>query len=617
MNTDERHQIWEISVKGFDILRLASDIVREAECESGKGRAFLKRKIAEGTVIEDAFLSCAHCGNPVFYVAANATQSAHLKHKHVTDELAKLKMHNCQFYTQADAVMMSEVYKGEGQWHLETKQHIAALLQKSTNVNSASIAVEKYLFDNNPEKNARRRPDITFEDIHGDRWAIELTRSWLQPEVVVQREAFFRASSINLIWLFSEECQITNQITFEYILYGSNIGERSQFNAFVYSSSAKEKSLAENTLYLEVVYPKFMPTASKSNPVIFQYEHCFCEFIVLNKAPDQRLPYWVETDSSYQNVLIQANELYETAKSQELVRQEEKLVRQKQSEIEDNKKNLRQQLEQLQIDVMNFSAARYVENAAKITRNILAIKNHPIHQEFITNNFEHCREKLREVEQQFHDKKETITRAILIKDKNVENARNEAIMFMEQLDLQSSCSSPNYISTWEIKYKRLKNTLRSYAQTDLHQALSESYDRLQYVIDELIRGKIEPWDVLNLPFKFELEYSYALKAAISAWQELKNETGAVETAVYDAAKTSIDCFAANVELQIAEYYQMELNKLDESNTEEHDVGFFKLTKLIGAANALNQFKLLYRNQRNSHQQHLYHELQTNYINRGT
>ncbi|AQS39798.1 hypothetical protein Sps_04715 [Shewanella psychrophila] len=316
MDTFERHSFWEVLIKGHQRPVLATDVLKVCgDNVQAHDSPLIKAKIAQSLADTPnyPFLACAECGNPLIFRKGGINSTDHFFHSfhHVIDE-EKFKL--CQFYSKANSALLSNIYKGEGKWHLETKQKLALLLDNSNTVKPSSVFVEKYIFDDSHDVNVRRRPDIQFEDNVGKLWALELTRWWMNPLTIEQREAFYRKKKINLLWLFSPDCKIRNRSTWEQIMFGSNITDeqnivdtinapRAQCNAFTISDQAMLVSERLNQLSFEVEYPVYH-FSEADNLIEANFKTDLASLNDLVTSPEHHLPYAVNTYDS----LLEAKE---------------------------------------------------------------------------------------------------------------------------------------------------------------------------------------------------------------------------------------------------------------------------------------------------------------------
>ncbi|CCO46778.1 hypothetical protein VIBNISOn1_1890026 [Vibrio nigripulchritudo SOn1] len=313
MDTDCRHSIWELELADKSAILASHLIELMGAGDDDIAQVSLKRCIAKGDVDGRAYVRCSECGCPLVYVAKNAVQPAYFRHQvSRTDNLDRVK--KCSFYTKSHQFFGSaSIYHGEGKWHMEHKYWLASLLRASPQIADNSVLVEKYLFDKDPDKNTRRRPDIYFETVYGDCFAIELTRWWMDPRIVVERERFFRRQGINLLWLFSPTCAEHNEATYNLVLYS---GERKpstkpeftdvdiggHFNVFVLTDDAKHRSNKEKKLWFDVQYPVFssLPDIQYLSKSIQSKTISLSE---LNLDPEHRLPFAVPTSDNYRDAL--------------------------------------------------------------------------------------------------------------------------------------------------------------------------------------------------------------------------------------------------------------------------------------------------------------------------
>lgn len=306
MDTSARHRFWEVEIKGHGRAILASDVLGivgeniEAHC-SPVLRARIAKSIQDNP--NEPYLKCCECGNGLFYRNGGAYSTAHFYHStnHVTNE-DRLK--NCQFYTGTSSTLLSEIYNGEGEWHFKTKHKLAKILEESFYVKRQSVKVERYIFDGSHEVNVRRKPDIQFEDVSGELWALELTRWWMNPLTIQKRQDFYRNLGINLLWLFSPDCKLRNRSTWDQIMFGSNIDNDntevscdSQCNAFSISDSALIKSSETKLLSFDVEYPVYS-FCENENVIQTDFKSEFTDLTKLSTAPKMRLPYAINTTES-------------------------------------------------------------------------------------------------------------------------------------------------------------------------------------------------------------------------------------------------------------------------------------------------------------------------------
>jgi hypothetical protein len=307
MKTSEKHRLWELEVEGFEQVILASDLIRFMSGGTSDieiSQSMLKSYIAKSSAENGSFAKCCNCCCAVYFVASNATTEAHFRHNPNRAPSIE-KMQKCHFYSNSESFFgKSEIYKGEGKWHFETKHFLAKHLKS---IGYLNVEVEKFMFSKDPDVDRRRKPDIAFRDHQGNMYIIELTRWWMSPEVVYEREKFFRLQGYNLIWLFSPNCLVTNAATLNLILYGSaasredastDVLSKVECNAFILTDEARDIMEDTKDLVFEVLFP-----VAHYNPELGVIEidkrDKLTTLSELNLDPHKRLPYAVCTSSSF------------------------------------------------------------------------------------------------------------------------------------------------------------------------------------------------------------------------------------------------------------------------------------------------------------------------------
>ncbi|WP_375748110.1 hypothetical protein [Vibrio sp. HN007] len=316
MNTHDKHSMWELEVEGFDRPVLAShlvDYMNGGTDDTLISQSRLKSYIAEASAHSKNYAVCLNCGCPVVFVAGNPVSGITPYFRHnVAKAPDPERTELCSFYSGATSFFgTGDIYFGEGKWHFENKHWLAEQILRSGHYKN--LAIEKYLFSKDAESNRRRKPDIYFEDLPGNRYAIELTRFWMSPEVIALREAFFREQSINLIWLFSPDCEARNNTTLNVVLYGSatsreeakpDVLEKVECNAFLLTQEARYQTEQNSELTFEVLYP-VARYQNDTKSITIANESVIKSITDFSLLPDQRLPYAVITSASFTEALSQ------------------------------------------------------------------------------------------------------------------------------------------------------------------------------------------------------------------------------------------------------------------------------------------------------------------------
>ncbi|RSD30400.1 hypothetical protein [Vibrio pectenicida] len=311
IDTVEKHSLWELEVEHFERPVLASeliDLMGSDTSDADISQSILKSFIAKSFSENGVYAKCSICKCPVHFIAKNATAEAHFRHIPTrAPSIEKMKV--CSFYSDSESFFgKGQIYKGEGQWHFKTKHFLASHLDA---IGCKDVRVEKFIFSKDPEIDKRRRPDISFMDVNGNRFVIELTRWWMNPEVVYEREKFFRTEGYNLLWLFSPNCEETNLVTLNLILYGSPASRQTasinallkvECNAFVLSDEAIERMETHRNVTFEVLYP--VPTYDPTLKTMDIVKHSqWVQLEDLNLAPRKRLPFAVNTSVAFKRAL--------------------------------------------------------------------------------------------------------------------------------------------------------------------------------------------------------------------------------------------------------------------------------------------------------------------------
>ncbi len=316
MNTVDKHNVWELNVTGFPKPVLASYLIAYMSSDTNNeeiAQSLLKSYIAKVSTEGKVYATCGTCDCPVHFIAKNATAEAHFRHissRAPDDERLKL----CSFYTGTESFFGSgSIYVGEGKWHFDTKHALAHHIESISEYHN--VAIEKFIFSKDPNVDARRKPDISFQDSKGNKFVIELTRWWMNPETVHERERFFREQGINLIWLFSPTCSESNATTLNMILYGSpasredacpDVLSKVECNAFVLTDEAWSAMRERHTVVFDTLYPMAV-FDKESQSVVIEKHSQLVELSQLKLSPHQRLPFAIRTSDSFKTALNEKN----------------------------------------------------------------------------------------------------------------------------------------------------------------------------------------------------------------------------------------------------------------------------------------------------------------------
>jgi len=277
----------------------------------------ITQKVAKDTVLynqevkltsrDSQRYKCAHCGSSL-YLNRNQTSGAHFSHySPKIDDLGYEKVKECPFYTgDTKSTFLSEISKGEGAWHFVTKHQVASILSSDPFVDSSSVFIEKYISDHDTSE--KRRPDISFVDSNGQRWAIELANHWMNPSIAAKREKFFIKNDIKVIWLMSPTLEATHPNVFEFVLYGlagtldGPTRNNCHFNAFSFSDAELDKSRLQQKLIINALIPDFS-YKKETNSIESRIGNKQTSLDSLSFIDRNIIPYLVNKGPNYQEAL--------------------------------------------------------------------------------------------------------------------------------------------------------------------------------------------------------------------------------------------------------------------------------------------------------------------------
>ncbi|MEZ9699807.1 hypothetical protein AB4455_10540 [Vibrio sp. 10N.261.46.E12] len=325
MERINKNSFWELYVKGFKGPILASDyLAMFVEVPDRLVTAKIKRNINEHVSRGEDYMKCAYCGCVVRYRDNGDSKRDAFYHKH--DPGASYEQ--CPFHSgyTGDFPINDETYE-ESQWHFRTKHAVARILTGSPSVNAESVLVERFVFGNAVGDFGRRRPDVQFTDIDGNKFAVELIRGWMNSQLIYDREQFFRAKGINLLWLLSDNY---SPAILNYVMFGSNLEDDAnysltdlkffeplpngaQFNAFIFGADAENASVQSGELNLTVHHPVFSLDPI-SAAVKVDYGQKQIDLPKLSLDPGSRLPFAINTQFLVDQVIRERHQLIEYRK---------------------------------------------------------------------------------------------------------------------------------------------------------------------------------------------------------------------------------------------------------------------------------------------------------------
>lgn len=344
--SQKRSSVWEINYR--DRVTLASILVQQILADE-VAKQQLKSNISE----IPKQLKCGFCNTPVHF-SEPVHRQLYFKHRSAGKDEEVRGLHStCPFHTGDDRhPLLAQIYSGEGRWHFETKHFVANILENDPQCKTDSVEVEKYII--NHDENTKRRPDVYFEDIQNKKWAIELTNHWMNPTIAVERAKFFRNNNINVIWLLSPKCYLSQDAMFRFTLFGlsgkpnADDGMSSHFNGYAMDDDAILLSKREKKLSVKVLMPSFDLNKTE-NKIDFHIEEEVIHFSSLTQDNESNVPYLVHKGEDYRQAKEQlaAHQAYELEQKKQFERAEEKRKqREKNALIKANEEKRRQEREQ-------------------------------------------------------------------------------------------------------------------------------------------------------------------------------------------------------------------------------------------------------------------------------
>lgn len=392
MNSIDKHSVWELNVKGFQGPILADELLNYlGHGNTDLATPIIKSLIAREKMRGNRFATCSFCEDELILVASNGKQKSYFRHTR-SEYADNEKIHCCPFYLGGDDFFDSSLaHQQEASWHLETKHFIHNHLLLSPNVKKESISIQSYLFDKSPDNNRRRKPDLYFEDIAGNRFAIELTRWWMNPQMVADREQFFKDLGVNLIWLFSPDCQANNNATLQLVMYGSATSpvasdatalEKVECNAFVLTSRNKHDTIASGILNMKALYPSPKFDLS-TNQIQIEIISNLINIYDLKLDPTNRLPFAISTSDAFR-LALKERHLQDRVEQANDFRAIRKLFKSEfKFDTDQEYKNTKLQLEGIELD-SDYRFNAYLSSCRSTALDRLEIAYHA-----------HCRFKLR------------------------------------------------------------------------------------------------------------------------------------------------------------------------------------------------------------------------------
>ncbi|OBU30171.1 hypothetical protein [Photobacterium kishitanii] len=254
------------------------------------------------------YLRCCYCNSNLYGRRSqqNTKQfTYYFCHHTPTDDAQREKILSCPYYTGTGSDLYNDYCSDiENEWRTNNKYNVIEALESSSLISIESIVNNHFIFSKDDDLNTRRKPDIYFEDLKGNKWVVEFYRSWITTDVVYSRESFFRKKSINLLWLFPSENKFNSESIADYIMFGSNNAylsirnnHRPANNVFYFDENELQSTINNNELTVLTRYPKISVIDNNRVEVEFLTKEALLSAMSLD--PGHRLPWAVDTKYNY------------------------------------------------------------------------------------------------------------------------------------------------------------------------------------------------------------------------------------------------------------------------------------------------------------------------------
>lgn len=269
----------------------------------------IRKQIAIYRANKHTYLRCAHCRTPLFAKTYNnGNQYGFTHHSNLSPNLEI--MATCPYYT-SESHINSLCTKEETAWRTDSKYSVYDQLKQYSQIDQDSIKIGEFIFSQDDDENRRRKPDLSFTDRNGNKFAIEFYRAWINTQIAHDREMFFRRQGINLLWLFPSDTTkhfVKNSRSMKmHVMYGqfSNDPKVRKFstttassnNVFCYESPV----ITSAEFSFDCIYPVYQIANPENFPEITTTAK-YCRQRVtlkdLSLDPTHRLPIAVDTSSN-------------------------------------------------------------------------------------------------------------------------------------------------------------------------------------------------------------------------------------------------------------------------------------------------------------------------------
>ncbi|MEX0291129.1 MAG: hypothetical protein AB3N14_18645 [Flavobacteriaceae bacterium] len=243
---------WLIDVAGVE-KPIPAEVLIEY-CTKGKESYLyaLRKEVSLEEQDDSDLLKCHLCKTPV--VVSRRKNKIYIKHKPsadgsqpIIDDLAQTA---CPFYMGKSDPIFEDKPRVESKTTKALKLCISESIKQSSNIKKNSVKIDQVITDKTDDSRWRS-PHVCFQTKQGDKWAVEILRSWINPSLIEEREMFYRDNNIRLLWLVYTQSLGVNSITFGDLMHGNS----KEKNVFAVSYESIKASLVKKNFFLHVFYP--------------------------------------------------------------------------------------------------------------------------------------------------------------------------------------------------------------------------------------------------------------------------------------------------------------------------------------------------------------------------
>ncbi len=243
-----KNKQWKIKVRGVKEPIFVSEIISFCEQNSGISLFGLRKEVLNDESNAEPLLSCLCCNGSL--VVSRSSKSIYVKHKPKNDRDEDDAVLSCPFYQGKSSPIFENKPNNESKLSKFLKKHMANIVKFDSRTVKKSVKIDRVVIDEENQKEWRS-PDIYFETKDGRKWAIEVIKSWLNPEVIQHRDHFYRKNNIHILWLSFEDNMSESSITFGDLMFGLD----NKRNVLSFSISTIKESYRNKKFFLNVLYP--------------------------------------------------------------------------------------------------------------------------------------------------------------------------------------------------------------------------------------------------------------------------------------------------------------------------------------------------------------------------